>query len=221
VLDKAFADIQRSGLPVRWALIDDGHVSNRDEQFTSFKPNENFPRGFAPLLARGREKGIRWFGLWQYMSGYGSLIAPDNDLGLKEHLQEIYFSSRQKVVRGLLPKGDRTSAEAFYSRLIGTAKDAGFDFVKIDFQGYHFNSYTGTENPVATVQSHYQTMEQLCHDSGLGLLNCLSMNHLRVFNTRFSAVMRASRDYRKDADAWNKEQTRRAFHNSLWLGQTM
>lgn len=221
VLSQAFSDIKASGLPVRWVLIDDGHVANRDNQYTSFRPNENFPHGFAPLLATGRQNGIRWLGLWQYMSGYGSLIDPQNDLGLDGHLRDVYISRNRRVLRALLPKSDRRSAEAFFSGLIRPAKEAGFDFVKIDFQGYHFNNYTGTENPVATVQLHYQVVEEICHDSGLGLLNCLSMNHLRLFNTRYSGVMRASRDYRKDGDAWNKEQTWRAFHNALWLGQTM
>ena len=221
ILSRAFSDIKASGLPVRWALIDDGHVANRDNQYISFQPNENFPRGFAPLIAQGRQNGLQWFGLWQHMSGYGGLIDPQNDLGLDEHLREVYIGRNGRVLRALLPKSDRGSAEAFFSGLIGPAKKAGFDFVKVDFQGYHFNSYTGTENPAATAQLHYQVVEQICHDVGLGLLNCLSMNHVRVFNTRYSAVMRASRDYRKDWDAWNKEQTWRAFQNALWLGQTM
>jgi len=221
VLGTAFSNIKASGLPVRWALIDDGHVANRDNQFTSFRPNENFPNGFAPLLAKGRQNGIRWFGLWQYMSGYGGLIAPDNDLGLDQHLREVYISRGQRVIPARLPGVGRDSAQAFFSGLILPARQAGFDFVKVDFQGYHFNYYTGTENAVATAQLHYQLVEQICHEAGLGLHNCLSMNHLRVFNSRHSVVMRSSRDYRKDGDAWNKEQTWRAFHNALWLGQTM
>ena len=167
ILSRAFSDIKASGLPVRWALIDDGHVANRDNQYISFQPNENFPRGFAPLIAQGRKNGIHWFGLWQHMSGYGGLIDPQNDLGLDEHLREVYISRNGRVLRALLPKSDRGSAEAFFSGLIGPAKKAGFDFVKIDFQGYHFNSYTGTENPVGTVQLHYQVVEEICHDSGL------------------------------------------------------
>lgn len=221
VLSQAIRDIKASELPVRWMLIDDGHVANTDDQLTSFKPNENFPRGFAPVLELGRQNGIRWFGLWQYMSGYGALIDPQNELGLDQHLREVFVARDGRGLRGLLPKGDRASAKAFYSGLIGPEKAAGFDFIKMDFQSSHLDNYTGTENPVATTQLHYQVLEQECHDLGLGLLNCLSMNHLRVFNTRHSAVMRCSRDYFKDADTWNKEQTWRAFHNSLWLGQTM
>lgn len=42
-------------LPIRYAIIDDGHLSSRSaknikNQLTSFLPNDKFPQGFSPLL---------------------------------------------------------------------------------------------------------------------------------------------------------------------------
>lgn len=52
-------------LPIRYAIIDDGHLSSRSaknikNQLTSFLPNDKFPQGFSPLLSL-REPG--WFGM--------------------------------------------------------------------------------------------------------------------------------------------------------------
>lgn len=38
--------IEASGIPVRYVLIDDGHIANEDRQLTSLTPNkQRFPNG--------------------------------------------------------------------------------------------------------------------------------------------------------------------------------
>ena len=41
--------IEASGIPVRYVLIDDGHIANEDRQLTSLTPNkQRFPNGSDP-----------------------------------------------------------------------------------------------------------------------------------------------------------------------------
>ena len=72
--------IETSGVPVRYVLIDDGHLANKNRQLTSFTPDpQRFPNGWAPIMAHKNKDKIRWIGLWYALSGYWMGISPDND----------------------------------------------------------------------------------------------------------------------------------------------
>jgi hypothetical protein len=65
--------IESSGLPIRYLLVDDGHLdAGRDRKLRSFDPNESkFPNGWGPLLKLRKDDKIKWMGLWHTISGTG------------------------------------------------------------------------------------------------------------------------------------------------------
>ena len=63
--------IEASGLPIRYVLIDDGHLANKNRQLTSFVPDkERFPNGWKNIISRKKEDKIKWMGLWYNFCGY-------------------------------------------------------------------------------------------------------------------------------------------------------
>jgi len=214
VLLQALDDIERSEVPVRWMLVDDGHL-RLDEQgrLTSFVPNDKFPRGWGPLIARRSDTKVSWFGIWWTASGRNT-VSPTNDLGaLNDHLRP--------VEKGLVPRSTPADNRAFYRALFGAAARAGFDFVKLDFQTHHFRYYWGSENAAASARLSYRAIEAAAKTSGVELMNCICQNHARLFTFSGSATGRNTKDYRVGDFTKALVQLHQAFHNPLWLGQTV
>lgn len=216
--------IAASALPIRFVLVDDGHVDSdaradyhEKQKLLGFTPRtDKFPRGWAPVMARRSPTGVSWFGLWLNFNGYWSGIAPENTLGpeLNAHLAP--------VASGALQPGDASAdSTAFYDAFMGTARKAGFDFVKVDNQAKNLALATGRPNGVACATHNAQALESACVRHRLDLLNCMAHGPVCRFNTRHSAVTRCSEDYL----AGNGPRARRHLHNSYanmpWLGQTV
>src|SRR5690606_10320407 len=91
VLLRALDGIEASDLPVRYVLVDDGHHDFHDQKLRSFEANAaKFPNGWGPILARRRDDGVRWFGLWLNFTGYWHGVAEDHALDdLREHLAPV------------------------------------------------------------------------------------------------------------------------------------
>ncbi len=216
VLVDAVRTIQRSDLPIRYVLVDDGHLDHEDRQLLSFDPNEKFPEGWGPLLALRDKDSVRWMGLWLNFNGYWDAINLHNRLGaLNTHLTADAAGER------LLPKLGFLDSVAFYDAMIGAAREAGFDFVKVDNQAGNLDKYQGTEQPVAAAVENAQALEVACARHMDGLINCMAHGVACIFNTRISAVTRCSEDYQLG----NLGRARRHLHNSYgnipWLGQTV
>ena len=57
--------IEASGIPVRYVLIDDGHIANKNRQLTSLVPDKKrFPNGWSRIMKRKQADKIRWIGVW-------------------------------------------------------------------------------------------------------------------------------------------------------------
>ncbi|MHC4645168.1 MAG: Sip1-related alpha-galactosidase, partial [Planctomycetota bacterium] len=93
VLFSVIWQIEGSSLPIRYLLVDDGHLdAGPDRKLRSFNPDRSkFPNGWALLLALRKESKIKWMGLWNTISGYWETISPDNnfDRRINEHLVRI------------------------------------------------------------------------------------------------------------------------------------
>lgn len=207
--------INASDLPIRWMLIDGGHQTAEDQKLKSLAPDKDkFPAGWQELLAKHSEGGLKWFGLWHCYFGLWNGVHPENDLGsLNEDL----------VVRdqALFPGKDEQSARRFYDALIGSAKQYGFDFVKVDVQATYLQKMQGMPNPVQMNTYNAQGLEEACECDMDGLINCMSHNSMCVFNTRYSVVTRCSIDYKPNNEASAKSHLRQSYCNSLWMGQTV
>ncbi len=212
----AIDNIEASGLPVRWFLVDDGHQESQGNRLVSFEPSpKKFPNGWKPVLARRDESRIKWFGLWHCFYGLWGGIAKDNKLGeLNQHL-------RPQNHQSLLVKGDKTSAQEFFGRMIKTVEKQGFDFVKIDVQSLALRKYQGTANAVQAYSHLSQAMERACYGRMDGLINCMAHNQVCVFNTRYSSVTRCSADYVVGNEAKTKTHLQQSYNNTLWMGQTI
>ena len=222
ILLGAIDSIEASGLPIRWVLVDDGHLDNAQRQLVSFDPNSKFPHGWAPILARRRPDRIRWMGVWLNFNGYWNGISPRNRLGaLNEDLGAVPGLKSNQVSAALEPKPGLEHSFAFYNAMIGHARTAGFDFVKVDNQAKNLVLYRGSGEPVESAVANARSLEMASAFHMDALINCMAHGPVNIFNTRVSAVTRCSEDYALG----NLPRARRHLHNSyanmIWLGQTV
>ncbi len=216
--------IEKSGVPVRWFLVDDGFHTEENLQLKSFKPNpKTFPQGWEPLLAQRKEDKIKWFGLWHCFTGLWNGIHKDNDFGkgLNDTLLPSNNKRRSSSSNAVITGQTEGGADLFYDAYITSVKDYGFDFVKMDNQSAYINFVQGQQNAVTMNMWAQQALEGACKKHMNGLLNCMAHSTANVFNTRYSAVNRCSIDYKVGSDAKAKSALMQAFGNSLWLGQTV
>ena len=214
--------IEKSGVPVRWLLVDDGHLDNRNRQLLSFQPNAKFPHGWRSLLARRRPDKIRWMGVWLNFNGYWNGISPQNKLGaLNEHLAPAAGGQRTRKMAMLEPKLGFTHSLAFYNAMIGAARAAGFDFVKVDNQAGNLRLYRGGEQPVQAAVENARALEEATAFHMDGLINCMAHGTVNTFNTRLSAVTRCSEDYRLGDLARARRHLHNSYANMIWLGHTV
>lgn len=217
VLVNVVKQIEASGLPIRYLLVDDGHLdADEHRKLKSFNPNKNkFPNGWAPLLAMRKDDKIKWMGLWNTTSGYWETISPQNNFGkdINENLVAVDWTNT------LVPRNNLESAKVFYNAHIGAVKEHGFDFVKIDCQARNIAWYIGTDNAVEATNNNLQALEFAVNNNVDGIINCMAHNLACVFNTRYSAVTRSSIDYKVGKEARGKSHLLQSYSNTVWIGQ--
>jgi hypothetical protein len=113
------------------------------------------------------------------------------------------------------------SSRKFYNALIGSAKNQGFDFVKIDNQNRQLAFYEGMSNPVEIVSQHAQSLECAAKELSNGLMNCFCLDLLSLMNTKYSASSRVSVDYLLNNEAKAKSHLLQSYQNTLWMGQSV
>lgn len=208
--------IESSGIPVRYVLIDDGHVSNKARQLTSLTPDiARFPNGWTRIIKRKQTDKIKWIGLWYSLSGYWMGISADNDFP-KEVQQALYpFNG------SLLPGKSKENIENFYEYYVRTMKQNGFDFLKIDNKSFTLPLYMGSSQVVRQAKYCNLALEHQTHHMGIGLMNCMAQNVVNTDHTLHSAVTRVSIDYKKYDENMAKSHLFQSYTNTLLLGQTV
>lgn len=215
VLLEAVDEIEKCEVPVRWVLVDHGHQTQAMDKLIDFKVNAGkFPGGWSPLLSRRSEK-IKWFGLWHCMYGLWGGISPEHDMDfLRPYLMK---NGRGRIILN----GSREAADVFYEKLVASASDNGFDFIKVDVQTRDFNNYLMTANAVEAHHNNAATLEHYAKKELKGLMNCMAQNLPCVFNTKYSATTRVSVDYRLNSVPMARNHIYQGFQNTLWMGQTV
>jgi hypothetical protein len=222
----AMQKIEKSPIPIRWVLLDNGHehqyksaAGMNSSRMLSFNANpETFPNGFLPIMNAKTDK-IKWTGIWHTMNAHWQGLHPEHEIReLDPYLVKI---SKKEGLEVMMPKGDSLSSQMFYKALIGSAKDHGFDFVKIDNQNRQMAFYQGMSNPVKIVSQHAQTMESVIEKQSGGLMNCFCIDLLSLMNTKYSAVGRVSVDYLLNNEARAKSHLIQSYQNTLWMGQAL
>lgn len=208
--------LDASPLPIRYMLVDDGHLDHDDKRrLASFETNEKFPNGWRDLMAKRSDDGLSWFGLWLNFNGYWNGVAPENRLG---DLDDRMLTNNAGAK---LPDTDPLSSTAFYDAMIAAARKAGYDFVKVDNQSNNLALYRGTESPTACAVANQQALETACARHMDGLINCMAHGTACYLNTRLSVVNRCSEDYKLNDLACAKRHLHNSYGNLPWLGQTM
>jgi len=219
VLMDVVKKIEASGLPIRYLLVDDGHLdADEHRKLKSFNPDKDkFPNGWVPLLAMRKDDKIKWMGLWNTLSGYWETISPQNNFGkdINEHLVSVDWTN------ALVPRNNIEAARIFYDAHFGAVKKHGFDFVKIDCQARNIAWYIGTDNAVEATNNNLQALESAVKNNVDGIINCMAHNLACVFNTKYSAVIRSSIDYKLGKEARGKSHLLQSYSNTLWIGQTV
>lgn len=214
-MTEAVKTLEANPVPFRWFMVDDGYLNEEKRRLINFEPDlKKFPKGWQEVTHLKSKNGIRWMGLWRNMLGYMSGISKQENMNLPKGT----FAENAKG-SCLVPNGTAEGAKAFYDELATKTKEGGFDFAKVDFQGKALFMYYGMENPIRSMYYNSIALENACKEHLDGLLNCIAQTHINVFNTKYSALTRSSKDYSKKA--FNKEITYQSFANHLWLGQVV
>lgn len=208
--------IEASGIPVRYILIDDGHIANEKRRLTSLTPDkQRFPNGWTRIMNRKQDDKIKWMGLWYSLSGYWMGISANNDFP-KEIQQTLYPCNDC-----LLPGISTDNIEIFYKYYIHTMKKNGFDFLKIDNQSFTLPLYMGNSQAVRQAKDCNLALERQIHNAQMGLMNCMAQNVINTDHTLHSAVTRVSIDYKKYDENMAKSHLFQSYTNTLLLGQTI
>ncbi len=215
LLVDAVEQLERADVPVRYVLVDDGHLQHEERRLVSFAPNEKFPKGWKPLLRRRKADKVRWMGVWHNFNGYWRTVSPDNDFSPKLNGQLMGLSSG-----AILPRESPGGPKAFYDAFLGAVAAEGFDFVKIDDQATNLAWYNGSDNAVRSGRNCCLALQDVAAARFDGLINCMAHNAVCVFNTR-NAVTRCSIDYGMGDAAKAKSHIWQSYANTLWLCQTV
>ncbi len=225
----AMQRIEKSPIPIRWVLLDHGHEHNHkaadgmnSSRMLSFKGNpETFPNGFKPMMDAKTDK-IKWTGIWHTMNAQWQGLHPEHEIReLDPHLVKVNKKSKDEGFDVMMPKGDSLSSRKFYNALIGSTKQHGFDFIKIDNQNRQLAFYQGMSNPVKIVSQHAQSLECAALELSDGLMNCFCLDFLNLMNTKYSATSRVSVDYLLNNEAKAKSHLLQSYQNTLWMGQAV
>lgn len=213
---KDIREIEHSGLPVRYVLIDDGHVQHRKNRLSSFRPDSvKFLRGWQAILDTRRKDKIRWMGLWFALPGYWEGISPENDF--PEEIRECLYEQHGSW----LPGNGWKNIETYYRYYLETLSSYGFDFLKIDVQSLQLPLYMGGTEVIRQARGCNRALENETHRLQLGLINCMAHNVINMDNTRYSAVTRVSIDYQKFNEDMARSHLFQSYVNTLWMGQSV
>ena len=208
--------IESSGIPIRYVLIDDGHLANKDRQLTSFTPDrQRFPAGWKNIMSRKKDNKIKWIGLWYSLSGYWMGLSPEN---------EFPQTIRQTLYRHntcLLPGKDSVHIRTFYHYYVSTLKEYGFDFLKVDNQAFTLPLYMGSNESIRQATDCNRSLEAETHQQTMGLMNCMAQNVVNTDHTLYSNSTRVSIDYKKYDEDMAKSHLFQSYTNTLLLGQTV
>lgn len=208
--------IEASGLPIRYVLIDDGHLANKNRQLTSFIPDkERFPNGWKNIMARKKADKVKWIGLWYNFCGYWMGISPENDFP-EQVKQSLYLYNGS-----MLPGQRRENIDTFYQYYVRTLRDYGFDFLKIDNQSFLLPLYMGNKEVIRQAKACNLALEEQTHELKVGLINCMAQNILNTDHTQYSNVARVSIDYKKYDEDMAKSHLFQSYTNTLLQGQTV
>lgn len=187
---EAVCDLRDQGVPVRWALLDEGwqqldsagRLSSHDADF------ERFPSGLMAAVQRLQgEAGLRHVGAWLTLQGAWGGLDPDAPLAAGE-------GSTWSAVDGTTVPAPDQGGLTWWREACRHLRDAGLDFLKIDNQGSARNLYLGRRPLDDALGASLRNVEQAAQEAGLDLLAGMSCQPECYYHHRYTAVCRVSAD---------------------------
>lgn len=225
LISQSVDKIRASGLPIRWVLVDEGTqwhtVDNEKDRMKegslkSFTPRpDHFPDGLGTVTALKNPADIKWMGIWHHQGGFYKGI----DKAAIANSPEAARHFGPQPNRQLKPLPDYDSQSYFFNRLFQSSREAGFDFVKVDFQGPNFQGYVGGTNAAEAHINTNRALEDHTRTHKLGLIHCFAQDIICALNASHATVIRVSQDYRSGKLTPARIQTYQCYNNKLWLGQ--
>lgn len=224
---------QKSNIPVKWFMIDDGWLDVVNNKLNSYRPlKQKFPHEFKTLTSTLKSKyRISDVGVWHTLNGYWEGINKDGELAQKfpdlisynnwipwlpKPKTELYFVNPMK------PEGFQ-----FYDDWYSYLKGQGITFVKVDNQ-LVVNKVSNGNFPVwQTGEKMLGNLHQAVNKYFNGnVINCMDMTNSDFYHYSKSAVARTSEDYNPHSNPNLFQCTYMGnpaahvlacLHNSVWM----
>lgn len=215
-ITNAIKDIQKSDLPIRWVMVDDGYLDQEKGRLLSFDVNpKKFPNGWEPIMKLKDDK-VKWLGIWRNFNGYMLGVSPSHTMKSTKGYLEIGNSSYKKRPL-MVTQLSQEASDHFYRLMTEDTQKNGFDIIKVDFQSDNWRFNTGKANAIKAVHQNQKALEEQVKDKGLHMINCIAMQNFNVFNQSHSSIIRSSVDYKTDLDRVDLTLVQN-FTNAYWLG---
>ena len=215
----ALEGLAESPVPIRWALMDDGHY----DKLTLLNDTNDFPNSYGSMFQYRKPEKLKWFGIWYAMFGNFGATSVNEAWDPVSNCYEVVNSK-------MMPKNDLESARTFFRYIFREGKTNDFDFLKTDFQTYNIKFFGGVwpgrttapggafGNPYAASINAQQGFHEVVAGDFSGLINCNWHNAPGLFASFDSVVGRCSED-NKGGEQDAITHTFHAFSSTPWLGQ--
>lgn len=207
---------QKSNIPVKFFLVDDGWMASKGKRLSSFSPDEDkFEGGFEELARELKGKyGIRYLGIWHTLQGYWDGIDPESEL-YDRYKDSIFEGTDGRYIPS--PVGMR--GFKFYFDWYRNLRRWGVDFVKVDDQS-DLKSITLNKVPIEEAMGNLLYSVHAAASLELkGIINCMGMATECAYRWSGPSVSRISHDYAPGDEDKAKKQIIDLVYNALWFSQ--
>lgn len=228
-LYKNAESFKKAGIPVRWILIDDGWSQVNKQTMSPLWQGhlyltgleadpEKFPGGLKQTVKTLKEEyGYTWVGVWHTFGGYWDGIQIDSDAGRACSGCLLPLSDKIAV-----PDSRSDAGGKFWDTWYKFLKDAGVDFVKVDYQGA-FGWMTAEILPVSYSQAQaHKNLESAAEKYfDLNVMNCMEQNVDTIYQWEKTNLGRAAVDYKPISYTNPRNNCVFNVMNSLWFTQIL
>ncbi|MBQ0064472.1 MAG: hypothetical protein KBT48_01815, partial [Firmicutes bacterium] len=211
LIQEKVQELSSKQVPVRWALIDDGWLQEKEEILFDLKPDpQKFPNQFKDLIQEMKNNSsISWVGVWHALAGYWGGILPNSAITQTEG-KYLCTTANEKII----PDPDKTMG--FYKDWYEYLHRQGVDFVKVDGQS-SLSYYVENTIPVAKAcKEMHQSLEGGALYMDEAVINCMGMAMESVLSRPNTLINRNSDDFVPMKEGSFNEHLLQNAYNALY-----